>query len=59
MLHDVVEHILLFVRLLIIGFILKKTFKVSYKSGLRTIRIKKLVTSIPEPCHEKTCLLDS
>ena len=37
MLHDVVEHI--FFRLLIIGFILKKLFQVSYKTGLRTIRI--------------------
>ena len=31
MLHDVVEHILLFFRLLIIGFILKTTFKLDIK----------------------------
>ena len=31
MLHEVVEHILLFFRLLIIGFILKNTFKLVIK----------------------------
>ena len=27
--------------------------------SLHLLLILKLVTSLPEPCHEKTCLLDS
>ena len=35
------------------------TWIVTYGLLTPVVDIKVIVTSLPEPCHEKTCLLDS